>query len=57
VAGLTASELRAAAAYLGVRPARLRAELRVGRTMREIAREHGTTVAAVRRAVLAAMGR
>ncbi len=57
VAGLTASELRAAAAYLGMRPARLRAELRAGTSMRKIAREYGTTVAAVRRAVLAAMGR
>jgi phospholipase C len=57
VDGLTASELRAAAAYLGIRPARLRAELRAGSTMRQIAREHGTTVAAVRRAVLAATGR
>ena len=57
VDGLTASELRAAAAYLGIRPARLRAELRAGRSMREIAREFGTTVAAVRRAVEAAVGR
>ena len=57
VSGLTPFQLRAAAAYLGVTPARLRAELRAGRTMREIARENGTTVADVRRAILAAMGR
>ncbi len=57
VSGLTPFQLRAAAAYLGIRPARLRAELRAGRTMREIARENGTTVADVRRAILAAMGR
>ncbi len=57
VSGLTPSQLRAAAAYLGVQPARLRAELRAGRSMRQIAREHGTTMAAVRRAVLAAGGR
>jgi phospholipase C len=55
--GLTPAELRAAAAYLGIRPARLRAELRAGRSMRQIARENGTTVAAVRAAVAAAVGR
>jgi phospholipase C len=54
VAGLTPAELRAAATYLGMRPALLRAELRSGETVREIARAHGTTVGAVRRAVLAA---
>jgi phospholipase C len=54
LAGLTPAELRAAARYLGMRPARLRAELRSGETVREIARAHGTTVAAVRRAVAAA---
>lgn len=57
VSGLTPVELRAAAAYLGIRPARLRAELRAGRSMRQIAREHGTTVAAVHAAVAAAVGR
>lgn len=54
VAGLTASELRAAARFLGMRPARLRAELRSGETLGEIARADGTTLAAVRRAALAA---
>ncbi len=57
VSGLTPAELRAAAAYLGIRPARLRAELRAGRSTRQIARENGTTVAAVRAAVAAAVGR
>jgi phospholipase C len=51
--GLTPVELRAVARYLGIRPARLRAELLSGRTMREIARAHGTTLAALRRAALA----
>jgi phospholipase C len=54
VSGLTPFELRAAAGYLGMRPAQLRAELRSGRSMRQIARAHDTTVAAIRRAVLAA---
>jgi phospholipase C len=54
VAGLTPAQLRAAASFLGMRPARLRAELRSGESVREIARAHGTTVAAVRQAVLAA---
>jgi phospholipase C len=57
VSGLTPFELRAAATYLGIRPARLRAELRAGTSMRKIARDHGTTVAAVRHAVLVALGR
>jgi len=53
--GLTPFELRAAAKFLGIKPARLRNDLQSGDTMRRIAREHGTTVAAVRRAVLAAV--
>jgi phospholipase C len=53
--GLTPLELRAVARYLGMRPARLRAELATGQTIREIARAHGTTVSAVRRAALAAV--
>ncbi len=51
--GLRPLVLGAAAAYLGMTPAQLRAEIASGRTLRQIAREHGTTLAAIRRAVLA----
>jgi len=54
IAGLTPFELQAVARYLGIRPARLRAELRAGVTMRQIARAHGTTLKALYRAVVAA---
>jgi phospholipase C len=43
--------IRAIAAYLGVRPIRLRAELAAGLTLRQLAREHGKTIAGLRRAV------
>jgi phospholipase C len=43
--------IRAIAAYLGIRPIRLRAELAAGLTLRQVAREHGKTVAGLRRAV------
>jgi phospholipase C len=52
--GLTPFEVAAAARYLGLTPARLQSELASGRTLREIAREHGHTLAEVRRAVRAA---
>jgi phospholipase C len=52
--GLTPFEISAAARYFGMKPARLRAELRSGRTLRQIAIAHGTTLAAVRRALRAA---
>jgi len=52
--GLTPFEVAAAARYLGVAPARLQSELASGRTLRQIAREHGRTLAEVRRAVRAA---
>ena len=55
VSGLTPFELRAAARYLGLKPARLRAELLSGEPMREIARTHGATLAGIRDAVLAAV--
>jgi phospholipase C len=45
--------IRTAAHYLGISPTRLRSELRSGRTLRQIARQHGTTLARLRRAVLA----
>jgi phospholipase C len=54
VSGLTPFELRAAAQYLGITATRLRAELRSGEPMREIARNHDTTLAALRSAVAAA---
>jgi phospholipase C len=52
--GLTPFEVAAAARYLGLTPARLQSKLASGRTLREIAREHGHTLAEVRRAVRAA---
>jgi phospholipase C len=48
--------VRAAAAFLGISPAELRSELASGQTLRQIARAHGTTLAALRRAVLADLG-
>jgi hypothetical protein len=43
--------LGAVAAFLGMTPRQLRAELADGRTLRQIAREHGETLAQVRRAL------
>ncbi len=50
--GLQPFEIAAAARYLGITPARLRAEIASGKTLRQIAREHGRTFAELRRAVL-----
>jgi hypothetical protein len=44
--------VRAAARYLGISASELRAELSAGTTLRQIARQHGTTLARLRRAVL-----
>ena len=49
--GLGASVLAAAASYLRLTPSKLRAELASGRTLRQIARAHGTTLPRLRRAV------
>jgi phospholipase C len=50
-AGLRPFAVTASAAYLGMTPAQLRAELRSGLTLRQIARQHGHTLRQVRRAV------
>jgi hypothetical protein len=50
---LTPFVIRATAAYLGITGAQLRAEVNAGRTLRQIAREHGKTLPGLRRAVLA----
>jgi len=49
---LSTAIVGAAARYLGIKPRRLRAELRAGLTLREIARRHGVTLRLLRRAVL-----
>jgi phospholipase C len=49
--GLSSSVLDAAAAYLKLTPRQLRAELASGKSLREIARARGTTLARLRRAV------
>jgi phospholipase C len=54
LSGMTPAELAAVARYMGMRPARLRAELRDGRTMTQIARAHGTPLATLRAVALAA---
>jgi phospholipase C len=51
--GLRPLVIGAAAAYLGITPARLRAELASGSTLRQLARAEGGTLAALRRAVQA----
>jgi phospholipase C len=51
--GLGASVLAAAASYLRITPTRLRAELASGRTLRQIARAHRTTLARLEHAVQA----
>jgi phospholipase C len=51
VGGLRTFALAAAASYLRLTPQELRAELASGRTLREIARARGTTLARLRRAV------
>jgi phospholipase C len=43
--------IRAAAGYLGLAPGQLRAQLASGLTLRQIAREHDKSLAAVRRAI------
>jgi phospholipase C len=45
-----------AAAYLGLTPGQLRAQLASGETLRQIARQHGRTLAELRRAVRLALG-
>jgi phospholipase C len=55
VNGLRPFEIAAAARYLVMTPAELRRELASGKSLREIARERGRTVAGVRGAVLAAV--
>jgi phospholipase C len=55
LAGLRPVVIRAVAGYLGISAARLRTEVRAGRTLRQLARAHGTTLAALRRAVLATL--
>ena len=52
---LQSFEIAAAARYLGLTPAELRREIASGLTLRQIAREHGRTLAEVRRAALAAV--
>jgi phospholipase C len=53
--GLTPFEIGAAATYLHMTPSELQSELRSGRTLRQIARAHGKTLAGVRRAVQSAL--
>jgi phospholipase C len=48
---LPAFAIRAAAAYLGIAPRQLRAQLASGLTLGQIAREHGKTLGGVRRAI------
>jgi phospholipase C len=55
-AGLRPAAIGAAAAYLGLQPRQLRAELASGKTLRQIAREHGGTLRALRRAVRSRLG-
>jgi len=52
-AGLRPIVIRAVAADLGITPAELRAQLARGRTLRQIARQHGKTIAQVRAGALA----
>ncbi len=49
--------ISAVAAYLRMTPAQLRVQLRSGKTLRQVAREHDTTLAELRRAVRAQLGR
>jgi phospholipase C len=51
--GLRPFVIRAVADYLGITPARLRVQLASGRTLRQIARAHSTTLLALRRGVQA----
>ena len=52
LSGVRPVVIRALASYLGLTSAQLRAEVRGGTSLREIARAHGTTLAGLRRAVL-----
>ncbi len=54
--GLRRLLVRAVASYLGMTPRRLRAQLAVGRTLREITLAHGKTLAGLRLAVEARAG-
>jgi phospholipase C len=53
VGRLTPSLIRAAASFLRISPAQLSAELATGTPLRRIARQHGTTLRALRRALRA----
>jgi phospholipase C len=53
IPGLRPFVIRAAAAYLGMTPHQLRLQLRAGATLGQIAHQHGHTLHALRRAVLA----
>ncbi len=53
LSGLRPAVIRAIAADLGITPKELRAELAQGRTLAQIARQHGKTVGQVRAGVLA----
>jgi phospholipase C len=55
LAGLRPVVVRAVAGYLGISAARLRAEVRAGKTLRQLARAHGFTLGAMRRSVLATL--
>jgi phospholipase C len=48
--------VRAAARLLGLTPAQLRAQLRSGKTLAQIARQHGTTLRALRAAIRRQLG-
>jgi len=48
--------VRAAARLLGLTPAQLRAQLRSGKTLAQIARQHGTTLRALRQAIRGQLG-
>jgi len=48
--------VRAVAVYLGIAPAHLRAQLMAGKTLRQIAHDHGSTPQQLRSAVLARLG-
>ena len=54
--GLRRIVIRTVAAYLGMTPVQLRARLAAGRTLRQVARAHGTTLAELRRLIQARLG-
>ncbi len=53
---LRARAITVAAAYLGMTPSQLRARLAAGRSLRQIARAHGSSLSGLRAAVRAAVG-